>query len=141
MRGLFRECKMPAESAAWIGRIAKRDVRRPPYRRIIGAIAEFQRDFPAMPVKYEALLVWLMKMDPPVKFDRAKEVAELCRTMAQMSGGAIRAYGDRVELDRGGENAADAIEAALQECESKSIGGGGRGGGTGGGGDGDGAGA
>ena len=135
MRGLFRECRMPAESAAWVGRIAERNVRRPPYRRIIGAIAEYQRDIPAAPVKYEALLVWLMKMDPPVKFDRAREVAELCRTMAQMSGGAIRAYGDRVELDQGGEGAADAIEAALQECERKSLGGGGDGG-TGGAGDG-----
>ena len=141
MRGLFRECKMPAESAAWIGRIAKRDVRRPPYRRIIGAIAEYQRDVPATPVKYEALLVWLMKMDPPVKFDKAKEVAELCRTMAQMSGGAIRSYGDRVELDQSEENAADAIETALQECERKSLGGGGRGGGTGGDGGRDGVGA
>ena len=121
MRGLFHECRMPAESAAWVDRIAKRDVRRPPYRRIIRAIAEYQRDVPEAPVKYEALHIWLMKMDPPVRFDRSKVIAELCRTMAQMSGGAIRAYGDRVELDQSEENAVDAIEAALQECERKSI--------------------
>ena len=137
MRGLFRECRMPAESAAWVDRIAKKSVVRPPYRRVIAAIAEYQRDVPATPVKYEALLVWLMKMDPPEKFGGADEVAYLCRTMAHMSGGAVRAYGDRVELDQSEENAADAIEAALQECERKSIG---SGGGTGGG-PGDGAGA
>ena len=85
-----------------------------------------------------------MKMDPPVRFDRSKVIAELCRTMAQMSGGAIRAYGDRVELDQSEENAVDAIEAALQECERKSIRGGwddgtGGAGGAGGGGNGGGA--
>lgn len=136
MRGLFRECKMPKESAAWVDRIAKRDVRRPPYRRIISAIAGYQREVPTTPVKYEALLIWLMKMEPPVKFDKAKEVDELCRTMAQMSDGAIRAYSDRVELDQSEENAADAIETALQECELKSIGGGGEDGTGGAGGDG-----
>ena len=144
MRGLFRECRMPAESEAWVDRIAKRDVGRPPYRRIIRAIAEYQRDVPETPVKYEALHIWLMKMDPPVRFDRSKVIAELCRTMAQMSGGAIRAYGDRVELDQSEENAVDAIEAALQECERKSIRGGwddgtGGAGGAGGGGNGGGA--
>ena len=122
MRNLFLECKMPTESTAWVDRLARKDVKRPPYRRIVRAIAEYQRDVPTAPVKYEALHIWLMKTEPSVKFDTSKEVADLCRTMAQMSGGAIWASSDRVELDQSEENAVNAIESALQECESKSLG-------------------
>lgn len=71
-----------------------------------------------------------MKAEPPIKYQRSREVADLCRTMAQMSGGAVWAHDDRVELDQSEENAIKAIEDALQECERESLGGGkaGRGG-------------
>ena len=137
IRELFRKCRMPGDSAAWIDEIARKNVGRPPYRRIVGAIAEYQREVPTEPVSYRALHIWLMKMEPPVRYRRAKEVADLCRTMAQMSGGAVWAYEDRVELDQSEENAVRAIEDALQECERESLGeeragGGGKGGGNGG---------
>jgi len=124
IRDLLLECRMPGDSAAWIDRVAKRSVERPPYRRIVRAIAEYQREVPTEPVSYKALHIWLMKAEPPIKYQRASEVTGLCRTMAQMSGGAVWAYDDRIELDQSEENAIKAIEDALQECERRSLGGG-----------------
>ena len=138
IRGLLRKCRMPADSAAWIDKVAKKSVERPPYRRIVRAIAEYQREVPTEPVSYKALYIWLMKAEPPIKYQRSREVADLCRTMAQMSGGAVWAHDDRVELDQSEENAIKAIEDALQECERESLGGGKEGGGGGGKGKGDG---
>lgn len=122
IRSLFK-CTMPEESAAWIDEVAKRDVERPPYRRIVEAIAAYQREVPEEPVSYKALHVWLMKEEPPIKYDKASKVVGLCRTMAQMSGNAVWAYNDRVELDQSVENAVRAIEDALRECERESLGG------------------
>ena len=52
-----------------------------------------------------------------------RRAARRAAVMARMSGGAVRAYDDRVELDQGEENAIKAIEDALQECERESPGG------------------
>ena len=117
IRGLFRECRMPEESARWIDRVAEKSVTRPPYRKIIGAIAAHQKEFPMAPVRYAALHILLAKMEPPVRYDTSEEIAKLCKAMDQMSEGAIWAHSDRVELDQSEENAIGAIEAVLEECE------------------------
>lgn len=125
IRSLFRECRMPEESARWIDRVAKKRVSRPPYRKIVGAIAAHQEEFPMEPASYAALHTRLAKMEPPIRYETSEDVAVLCKAMDQMSEGAIWAHSDRVELDQSVENAIGAIEEVLRECERGSREGGG----------------
>ena len=115
IRDLFSKCSLPEESAEWIEEISKTTVAKPPYREIVEAIEELQREFEEEAVHYSSLRIKLSYLTPPIKYKRDSELAELCNGMAQMAPGAIFASPEKVELDQSAENVIDAIEAALQD--------------------------
>ena len=97
IRDLFNQCSLPQESSDWIASISKTTVARPPYRAIVHAIEELQREYREEAVRYSSLRVKLSYLNPPVKYERDSELAELCNGMAQMAPGAIFASPDKVE--------------------------------------------
>ena len=115
IRELFESSTLPEESAAWVGKIERMEVERPEYRRIVEALRDQAEKFPRETIKYSALRTGLIALEPPVKYETDDDLMEVCKAMAQMSQGAIRAERDRVELDQSAENAISAIENALRE--------------------------
>ena len=115
IRELFNECSLSDESAKWVESISKTNVERPPYREIIEAIEELQKEYKKEAVRYSALRVKLSQLKPPIKYERDSELAELCKGMAQMAPKAIVATSEKVELDQSADNVITAIEAALRD--------------------------
>ena len=115
IRELFNECSLPDESAKWVESISKTNVERPPYREIIEAIEELQKEYKKEAVRYSALRVKLSHLTSPIKYERDSELAELCKGMAQMAPKAIVATSEKVELDQSADNVIAAIEAALRD--------------------------
>ena len=115
IRELFNKCSLPKESIEWVEKISKTNVKRPPYREIVEAIEELQKEYKKEAVRYSALRVKLSHLTPPIKYERDSELVELCKGMAQMAPGAIFATPEKVELDQSAENVVAAIEAALQD--------------------------
>ena len=115
LRELFKECRLPEESANWVEAIRKSSVENPPYRKIVEAIEELQKKFQKASVRYSALRVELSHLNPPIDYQTDDELSELCRAMTQMAPNAIFATSEKVELDQSAENVIAAIEAALQD--------------------------
>ena len=115
IREMFVKCELPEQSANWVKSIRDTSVDKPPYKKIIETMEKLQKDFAKEPVSYSLLLGELNHLKPPVKYETASEIEELCKAMAQMAPGAIFADSKKVELDQSAENAIAAIEAAMQD--------------------------
>ena len=115
IRDLFESCSLPGESTEWIKTISASTVEKPPYREIVEAIESLQKEYEEEAVSYSSLRVELSHLDPPIRYNRDSELAELCNGMAQMAPGAIFASSEKVELDQSAENVIAAIEAALHD--------------------------
>ncbi|MBV9159866.1 MAG: ATP-binding protein [Candidatus Kaiserbacteria bacterium] len=114
LRGLF-DCRTPEESAAWVQAIQARHVSKPPYKAIINAIQQQQKQFSRSSVKYAALRVELSHSTPPVNYSTDEELMELCKALAQMAPGAMHANQTTVELDQSTQNVIAAIESAMRD--------------------------
>jgi hypothetical protein len=119
LRELF-QCKLPAEAHAWVEKLRVTQVKKPPYKRIIDTIADQQRKFRKNAVKFAGLRVALSNLTPTIHYDTDEELADLCKTMAQMSNGTMAATSEAVELDQSPANVLAAIDAATQELEDTS---------------------
>jgi hypothetical protein len=119
LRELF-QCKLPAEAHAWVEKLRATQVKKPPYKRIIDTIADQQKKFRKNAVKFAGLRVALSNLTPTIHFDRDDELADLCKTMAQMSNGTMSATSDAVELDQSPANVLAEIDAATHELEDPS---------------------
>ncbi len=117
LRELFQTCSIPEESGAWIDELAKKKVRKPPYKAILQTIWEEQMDDFSI-IKYPALRAFLKKRKKPVTM-KESEVKELCRTMAGMAPGFIMARDHSVEMEFPPEKVLEVIEAAAQESEDE----------------------
>ena len=115
LRELFRECRLPLDSADWVESIRKTPVASPPYRRIVETIEKLQKKFSLEPVRYSSVRVELSHLEPAIVYEQDEEIAELCKAMAQMAPGALFADSDKVELDQSPENVIALIETATQE--------------------------
>jgi histidine kinase/DNA gyrase B/HSP90-like ATPase len=119
LRELF-QCKLPAEAHAWVEKLRVTQVKKPPYKRIIDTIADQQKKFRKNAVKFAGLRVALSNLTPTIHYDTDEELADLCKTMAQMSNGTMAATSEAVELDQSPANVLAAIDAATHELEDTS---------------------
>ena len=115
LRELFKECKLPEQSANWVESVRKSSVESPPYRKIVETVEELQKKFKMASVSYSALRVELSHLNPPIEYQTDDELGELCRAMTQMAPGALFAGPEKIELDQSAENVVAAIEAAIQD--------------------------
>ncbi len=118
LRELFENCSIPEESREWINKIAKRTVKKQPYRAILQTIWEEQMDDEFAIIKYPALRAFLKKRKKPVIRTEA-ELQQLCRTMAVMAPGFITARDQSVEMEFPPAKVLEAVEAATQESEDE----------------------
>jgi hypothetical protein len=105
---------MPDECKAWIDKIAKERVTKPPYKKIINAIHSLQQEYEMASVEYGALRVALGRESPPYKVSTNDELSELCKAMAAMASYEITATDRGVELNQSPTNVLAAIEAATK---------------------------
>lgn len=115
LRELFVSCRLPEDSAKWVGSIRALRVKRPPYTKIVKTIAQLQKKFKRAAVNYAALRVELSHLEPPIEYETDDALVDLCKAMAQMAPGAMYASSEAVELDQSAENVIDAISAAMKE--------------------------
>jgi Histidine kinase-, DNA gyrase B-, and HSP90-like ATPase len=116
LRELF-QCRTPSESHDWIEKIRASHVKKPPYKKIIDTIAEQQKTFRKNAVKFAGLRVALSNLIPTIHYDTDEALAELCKGMAQMSGGTMSVTLETVELDQSPANVLAEIEAVTRELE------------------------
>jgi hypothetical protein len=119
LRGLF-QCMLPAETHAWVEEIRTTHVKKPPYKRIIDAIAQQQNLFKQNAVKFAGLRVALSVLSPTIHFETDEELADLCKSMAQISNGTMSVTSETVELDQSPANVLAEIIAATDELEDSS---------------------
>jgi hypothetical protein len=111
---------LPAETHAWVEEIRTTHVKKPPYKRIIDAIAQQQNLFKQNAVKFAGLRVALSVLSPTIHFETDEELADLCKSMAQISNGTMSVTSETVELDQSPANVLAEIIAATDELEDSS---------------------
>jgi hypothetical protein len=114
IREMLTACRLPEECNAWIDKIEKETVAKPPYARIINAIHALQKEYDMAAVEYGALRVALGRESPPYKVSTNDELIELCKAMAAMASYEISATNRTVELNQSPANVLAAIEAATK---------------------------
>lgn len=114
IREMFQTCSLPEECKAWIDKVEKESVVKPPYGKIINAIHAQQQEYGMAAVEYAALRVALSKETPPYKVDTNDELIELCKAMAAMASYEISATDRTVELNQSPANVLAAIESATK---------------------------
>jgi hypothetical protein len=115
IREMLQTCSLPEECKAWIDKLAKETVAKPPYEKIINAIHSLQQEYEMAAVEYGALRVALGKDRQPYKVAINEDLIELCKAMAAMARYEITATDRTVELNQSPENVLAAIEAATKE--------------------------
>ena len=116
LRELF-QCRTRQESHDSIERIRAKNVKKPPYKKIIDTVFEQQKLFRKNAVKFAGLRVALSTLTPTIHYDTDEELADLCKAMAQMSNGTRWLLPETVELDQSPANVLAEIEAATRELE------------------------
>lgn len=112
IRNMLQTCSLPEECKAWVDKVEKEQVAKPPYEKIINVIHALQQEYDQAAVEYGALRVALGKENPPYKVSTNDELAELCKGMAAMASYEITATDHTVELNQSPANVLAAIEAA-----------------------------
>lgn len=115
LRELFETCRLPEESAEWVESIRAKQVKKPPYTRIVSTIEQLQKKRKMAPVKYSALVNELSHLTPPIDYETDEELIEICKAVAQMAPGAMFAGPQTVELDQSAANVVAMIEDAMKE--------------------------
>jgi histidine kinase/DNA gyrase B/HSP90-like ATPase len=115
MRRLFQECRVPAESTAWVEALEAERIKKPPYKAVVTTIEALQKKFRKSSVKYAALRVELSHREPPIEYENDEDLVELCKAMSQMAPGSIFSTAETVELDQSGNNVIAALEGALRD--------------------------
>lgn len=115
LREILETCSLPEECKAWIDRVEKESVAKPPYGKIISAIHALQEEYGMAAVDYGALRVKLGSASPPYKVNTNDELMELCKAMAAMASYEISATDRTVELNQSPANVLTAIESATKQ--------------------------
>lgn len=118
MRGLFQQCSLPEESAAWVDAIERREASRRPYREIVETLKAVQETYKYDAVEYSVLRYALGARTPPIPFG-VEELRSLCQAMSVMARGYISTTQTTVELDQSPENVINAIETATKTVTNK----------------------
>jgi hypothetical protein len=95
IRDMLRTCSLPEQCKAWIDKVEKEKVAKPPYKKIVEAIHSLQQEYEMASVDYGALRVALGKDEPPYKVATNEELMELCKAMSAMASYEITATGYR----------------------------------------------
>ena len=115
IREMLVACSLPEDTAKWIDSVRKSTVKKPPYKQIVKTIQALQSKRSQAVVKYAALANELSHLTPPIQYETDEVLMEICRSLAQLSGGGMYAGSDAVELDQSADNVIAAIESALKE--------------------------
>lgn len=114
IREMFQTCSLPEECKAWVDKVEKETVAKPPYAKIVDAIHRLQVDSRNEPVGYGELRNELKHATPPILYSDLEELTELCKAMASMTGGEMSASAQAVELNQSPTNVLAAIESATK---------------------------
>jgi hypothetical protein len=115
IREMLQKCSLPEDCKAWIDKVEKMSVPKPPYEKIIRAIHALQQEYDLAAVEYGALRVALGRETPPYKVSTNEDLVELCKAMAAMASYDIINATDRtVELNQSPENILITIESATK---------------------------
>jgi hypothetical protein len=115
LQELFKQCRLPEESAAWVESVRTTKMKKPPYTQIVAAIEAHQKKYKKTSVKYAALRVELSHLTPPIEYETDDALIEVCKGMAQMAPGAMFAGSESVELDQSAANVIAAINDATKD--------------------------
>ena len=94
---LFKTCQLPEQAATWVANLRTRTVEEPPFKEILEAIYESQRENPSETVKYAAIQTILRK-DHNIKM-LEDDLRAACRALGQMAAPYVFASNTNVSLD------------------------------------------
>ncbi|MBS0191168.1 MAG: ATP-binding protein [Phycisphaerales bacterium] len=114
IREMFQTCSLPEQCKAWVDKVEKETVAKPPYAEIVNAIHQLQSDSRNEPVGYGELRNELKHATPSILYGNLEDLTELCKAMASMTGGEMSANAQTVELNQSPANVLAAIESATK---------------------------
>ncbi len=114
LRELFTSCTTPEESKAWVDKVAAESVPKVPYKVILDAIWDLQKERPDEAVEYSGLAVALQKGPKALKMPKS-ELQEICKAISRMAPEMISARKNSVELSQKPESVMALIGSAIQE--------------------------
>jgi len=117
IRDLLQTCSLPEQCKAWIDKLEKQSVAKPPWGKILNTIHALQQEFDQAAVEYGSLRVALSKETPPYKVSTNDELIELCKAMSAMASYEITATDRTVELNQSPANVLAAIESATRSAD------------------------
>jgi len=110
LKDFFESCRLPDASSEWIDALAKRKIKKPPYKKILREIWSEQIADKSAVVKYSSVRILLRQLTPSIsKSD--EEIKEICKSIMGMAPGFLVARDDSVELEFPPDQVLDAIKA------------------------------
>jgi len=113
LRELFRTCRGPDESAAWVEAVATRVPEQHQYKEILDTVWDEQMEDEHEAVSYGALRSALRRSHKIQKSD--DELRQICQSLMRMAPKHIYANDDRVELDMRPDIVLEAISAYTKD--------------------------
>lgn len=114
LRGLLASCTTPEESKAWIDELTAETVAKVPYKAILDAIWDLQRERPDEAVEYSGLAVALQKGTKELKMSK-NDLQDICKAISRMAPEMISARKNLVELSQKPERVMALIGSVIQE--------------------------
>ncbi|APZ92643.1 ATP-binding protein [Fuerstiella marisgermanici] len=112
LKDLFDTCQLPDESADWIEKLTHRQIKKPPYKKILDVIWSEQINDKSALVKYSSVRILLR---PIRKTD--EEIKEICKSIMGMAPGFLVARDESVELEYPPSRVLEAIKTFTDEQE------------------------
>jgi hypothetical protein len=114
LRDLFSTCITPEQAKNWVDTLAAEKVAKVPYKDILEAIWEQQKERPAEAVEYSGLAVALHKGSKKLNIPKA-ELVEICTALSRMAPEMVFARKGSVELSQRPEKVMAVIGSVIQE--------------------------
>lgn len=114
IREMLLSCTTPEESKAWIDKLASEQVPKTPYRQILDAIWDLQKERSDESVEYSGLAVALQKGSQSLKMPKS-ELHEICVALSRMAPEMISARKSSVELSQKPDRVMSLIGSVIEE--------------------------
>jgi hypothetical protein len=114
LREMLETCTTPEESKAWIDKLASEQVPKAPYKLILSALWDLQKERPDESVEYSGLAVALQKGSKPLTISK-NELFEICKAISRMAPEMMSARKNSVELSQKPERVMALIGSVIEE--------------------------
>lgn len=115
LRDLFKQCRTPEETRAFVETLAIEKLPAPPYREILESIEQIQKEGSNKSTVEYGTVIWVLGKRTPKVLLEKPELIEFCKALERMSNGLVFAHETTVEINQKVDFILKTIQATVQE--------------------------